>query len=289
MISLKLHSNLAKVLYLQLLIQRHILDLSLLNDPSTIVQVWDPKTALGEEGGSETSSKKRAPGPKKEHHMPRYPELDGERERKCVILLFLSLSPSSSPSVSLLVLPHSGVFSLFAGSLLVPFPLSLTPLLAPPAGQYDDEEDDHGGDTAPDGQRQKEKFGERGCGDDTESNLSDRAVDIRRVLDLADVGAVVGELDLLKYDGGVTAHDVAGPLDTLPENALYRRIWFLLVVEHRLLSAWFEGSEAPGDDDGVGVDAGRTVERALETNICPVDRLHIPRCVYTHPADLQHA
>lgn len=254
-----------------------------------LIQDWDPQTAVGEKGGSETSSRKRAPDPKRRLHMPRSPELDGERERKCRILRFLSLSPSSSLSVFLLVLPRSGVFSLFAGSLLVPFPLSLSPLLAPPAGQNDDEEDDHSGDTASDGQRQKEKFRERGCGDDTQSNLSNRAVDIRRILHLADVSAVVGEFDLLKYDGGITAHDVTCPNDTLPENAVYWRIWSLLVVEHRLFSAWFERSEAPGDDDGVGVDGGRTMKCALQTNIRPVDRLHIPRCVYTHPADLQHA
>lgn len=100
---------------------------------------------------------------RKAPHEPRSPETDGERERKCVILLFLSLSPSSSPSVLVLVLPRGGVFSLFAGSLLVPFQLHLRPLLAPPAGQNDDEEDDHSGDAAPDGQRQEEKFGEGGC------------------------------------------------------------------------------------------------------------------------------
>lgn len=70
------------------------------------------------------------------------------------------------------------------------------------------------------------------CGDDTQSNLSNRAVDIRRILHLADVSAVVGEFDLLKYDGGITAHDVTCPNDTLPENAVYWRIWSLLVVEH---------------------------------------------------------
>ncbi len=70
------------------------------------------------------------------------------------------------------------------------------------------------------------------CGDHTESNLSNSAVDIRRILDMADVSAVVGELHLLKYDGGITAHDITVPRDTLPENALYRRIWSPLVVEH---------------------------------------------------------
>ena len=57
-------------------------------------------------------------------------------------------------------------------------------------------------------------------------------MDIRRILDLADVSAVVSELDLLKYDGGVTAHDIASPTDTLSENAIDGGIWFLLVVEH---------------------------------------------------------
>lgn len=75
-----------------------------------------------------------------------------------MIPLFLSLAISSAPFVFLLVLPHGGVFSVFTGSLLVPFPLSLCLLLASPAGQDDDEEDDHSGYTAPDAQRQKEKF-----------------------------------------------------------------------------------------------------------------------------------
>lgn len=57
-------------------------------------------------------------------------------------------------------------------------------------------------------------------------------MDIWRILDLADVSAVVGELDLLNYDGGITAHDITVPSDTLPENAIYRRIWSQLVVEH---------------------------------------------------------
>lgn len=113
---------------------------------------------------SEVSSRKRAPGPKQEHRTPWSPEWDGEWERKCVILLFLSLSPFSSSSVFLSVLPRSGVFSLFAGSLLVPFELSLSPLPAPPAGHDDDEDYDHNCDTATDGQRQEEEFGERGCG-----------------------------------------------------------------------------------------------------------------------------
>lgn len=171
----------------------------------------------------------------------------------------------------------------------MPFQRSLSPLLAPPAGQNDDEEEDHGKDAAPDGQRQDEKLGERGCSDHAESNLPNCAVNIRRVLDLADVGAVVGEFDLLKYDGGVTAHDVTGPRHPLLENALYGRIWPLLVVENRLFSARFEGSEGPGDDDGVGVDGSGSLKRAPQTNICPINRLHLSRRVYTDPADLQHA
>lgn len=57
-------------------------------------------------------------------------------------------------------------------------------------------------------------------------------MNIRRILDLADVSAIVGELDLLNYDGGVTAHDITSPNNTLPENAVWRRIWSLLVVEY---------------------------------------------------------
>jgi len=63
-----------------------------------------------------------------------------------------------------LALPHSGVFSLFAGSLFTFLWVSLSlPPFAPPAGKNDDEEDDDSSDTASDRQGQKEKFGERGC------------------------------------------------------------------------------------------------------------------------------
>lgn len=70
------------------------------------------------------------------------------------------------------------------------------------------------------------------CGDHTQPYLSAWAVNIRRILDLADVRAVVGELDLLNDDGGVAAHHVTSPDDTLPENAFRRGIRPLLVVEH---------------------------------------------------------
>lgn len=76
-------------------------------------------------------------------------------------------------------------------------------------------------------------FGVRGqtCSDHAEPNLSARAVNIRRILDLADKGAVIAELDLLYDDGGVAAHHVTSPDDALPENAIRRWVWSLLVVE----------------------------------------------------------
>lgn len=70
------------------------------------------------------------------------------------------------------------------------------------------------------------------CGDNTEVNLSNRTVDIRRILHLADESAIIGELDRSNYDGGILAHDVTRPNNFLPEIALYRRIRSLLVVEH---------------------------------------------------------
>lgn len=57
-------------------------------------------------------------------------------------------------------------------------------------------------------------------------------MDVRGVLNQADVGPVVGELDLLDHDGGVTAHDVPGPGDALPENTVLWRIRPLVIVEH---------------------------------------------------------
>lgn len=45
-------------------------------------------------------------------------------------------------------------------------------------------------------------------------------MDVWGVLDLADVGPVVGELDLLDHDGGITGHDVSGPGDSLTENTV---------------------------------------------------------------------
>lgn len=56
-------------------------------------------------------------------------------------------------------------------------------------------------------------------------------MNIWRILDLADKGAVIAELDLLYDDGGVAAHHVTGPDDALPENAIRRWVWSLLVVE----------------------------------------------------------
>lgn len=74
-----------------------------------------------------------------------------------------------------------------------------------------------------------------------------------------------------------------------------RRVWSLISNTHRyaytywLFSSWFQGPEGPGDDNGTGVDGRGTLECAFKANIRAVDCLHIPRCVYTHPIDLQHA
>lgn len=57
-------------------------------------------------------------------------------------------------------------------------------------------------------------------------------MDVRRVLDLADVRAVVGEFHLSDYDGGIAAQDVTGPKDSVPENAVGGWILFLLEVKH---------------------------------------------------------
>lgn len=70
------------------------------------------------------------------------------------------------------------------------------------------------------------------CSDHAELDLSTWAVNIWWVLDLADVRAVIGELDLLNDDGGVAAHHITSPDDTLPENAIRWGVGFLLVVEH---------------------------------------------------------
>lgn len=69
------------------------------------------------------------------------------------------------------------------------------------------------------------------CSDHAEPYLSTGAVNVGRILDLADIRAVIGELDLLEDDGGVPAHYVPGPDDPLPENAIGRGIRPLLVVE----------------------------------------------------------
>lgn len=58
---------------------------------------------------------------------------------------------------------------------------------------------------------------------------------------------------------------------------------------HRLLSASLKRSKGPRDGDGTGVDGRRALEGALQTDICPIDRLNLPGSVYTHPTDLQHA
>lgn len=56
---------------------------------------------------------------------------------------------------------------------------------------------------------------------------------------------------------------------------------------HRLLSAFRERFKTPRDGESMGVDGNLTIKRAPETNICPVDRFNISRCVDTHSCDLQ--
>lgn len=70
------------------------------------------------------------------------------------------------------------------------------------------------------------------CGDHTESYLSDCAMNIRWIFDLASVRAIVGELDLLKCDGGISTHDITSPDNTFPENTIKRRVWSLLIMEY---------------------------------------------------------
>lgn len=70
------------------------------------------------------------------------------------------------------------------------------------------------------------------CDDHSQPDLPHGAVNVRRVLDLADEGSIVGELDLLDDDGGVAAHDVPRPGDPLPEEAIGWRIRPKVVVEH---------------------------------------------------------
>lgn len=70
------------------------------------------------------------------------------------------------------------------------------------------------------------------CGDNKESNFSKCTMGIRRVLHLAGVGAIVGKLYFFDYDGGITAHDITGPRNALPEQAVRRRIRFLVVIEN---------------------------------------------------------
>lgn len=56
-------------------------------------------------------------------------------------------------------------------------------------------------------------------------------MDVRWVRHLAYVRAVVNELDLFDFDGGVAAHDITSPFDSLPKDALHRWVRSLLVVE----------------------------------------------------------
>lgn len=83
-------------------------------------------------------------------------------------------------------------------------------------------------------------------------------------------------------------------LDTMREV-----LWFVLTFfslqrhrhahTHRLPWTPLKWPEAPRDDDIIGFDGRRALEGAPQTNVCAVDRLNLLRCVYTHPADLQHA
>lgn len=174
----------------------------------------------------EAPSRERAQEGAQQALIPRVSH--GEREKVCESSAPLSV-PRFICNMSF-VLPRSGVFPHFAGSLFIAFQLPLSVFsLASPAGHDDYEEKDHNGDTTSDVQDQVEKFVERSCFDNTESNLADLTVDIGWIRHLAGVGAIIFELNLSNYDGSITAHDIACPRDALLEDALIRRVWFYVV------------------------------------------------------------
>lgn len=70
------------------------------------------------------------------------------------------------------------------------------------------------------------------CGDHAQLNHPHSSVDVWGILDLADEGPIVGELDLLDHDGGIAGYDISGPGDSLPEDSVLWRIRSLVVVEH---------------------------------------------------------
>lgn len=57
-------------------------------------------------------------------------------------------------------------------------------------------------------------------------------MNIRRICHLAGVGAIIDELDLPNYNGGITPHDITSPRDALLKDVIERRIWFLLVMKN---------------------------------------------------------
>lgn len=198
-------------------------------------------------------------GPEKDEHLPSSPVLKWEWERKCAILLQRFLPPSLSSHSYHTVgsfLSLRGASSHLSRGLCLLFLHRLqdttmmrnntTTVMPPPiANASRRRSENEAGDkkVTPTFQERVSVmishhwndilFGVRGqtCSDHAEPNLSARAVNIRRILDLADKGAVIAELDLLYDDGSVAAHHVTSPDDALPENAVRRWVWSLLVVE----------------------------------------------------------
>ena len=58
------------------------------------------------------------------------------------------------------------------------------------------------------------------------------AVDVRWVLHLTHVSSVVGELDLSQHNWGIAPHDVPRPIHPLTKPPVWRRVRFVMVVEH---------------------------------------------------------
>lgn len=68
--------------------------------------------------------------------------------------------------------------------------------------------------------------------DDPEGDLSVDAVDIGQVANLAGVGTVEGEGNVLEADGGVLSQDVPRPHRMALKPPLCRGVCCLLVVKH---------------------------------------------------------
>lgn len=66
---------------------------------------------------------------------------------------------------------------------------------------------------------------------DSEADLACKALEVRRILDLADVGTIKVELHILQRDGCITLHYITRPYSMILKCAKFRGICLSFVMK----------------------------------------------------------